>query len=100
MNKMGLLFLAALTLGGCTFEGKVESSSLGRQMECRNRLDGEVIRFLTNDVRDVRIGLGGISFKVRCSDGQTRTLTSSEEQNWDCREEAEREARCKQHSEN
>jgi len=66
------IILLALMLTGCTVRGEVTAPA--QYMECRDTRDGEVWRYDTATVRDVRIDLlsGEASMSVTDTAGRVR----------------------------
>jgi hypothetical protein len=85
--KVLVIGLLTLTLPACTMDGSVADEQ-PKTMECKDTRDGEVFRFDSSTVRDVRIGILGAEscLTLTDSDGATRTLCEKAAQFIKCKE--------------
>lgn len=78
---MAIALISLLCLQGCTVDGgDVAEHDKNKIMECTDTRDGEKFSFNTNDVKNVRQGIGAPSaFDVTTTDGKEKTLSSDME---------------------
>ena len=81
-----LLVIFFIIFTGCTVESEVSESSLNKHCICKDFRDGEVFEFNTNDIRNVRVGIGTTTgFDVKDSNGKERFLSSDMDEYIKCK---------------
>lgn len=72
--------LCFLIMSGCTVDGRVSSTNGIKHMICTDTRDGETFGFDTENITNVRIGVGSdSSFNVIDDSGKVRTMRKSME---------------------
>lgn len=74
------MFILLLCVSGCTIDGGIADESKNKHMTCTDTRDGETFGFNSNNITNIRIGIGSdSSIDVVDDFGTKRTLSSSME---------------------
>ena len=88
-SKLLIALLSVLLCGACTTEGEVSSEDLNKIIICKDTRDGEVFKYNTNTVHDIRVKnfneLDSISFTT--VDGKKMTITGKNEVLYKCHQD-------------
>lgn len=81
MKNLSSIFTCILLLTGCTFGGaSVTEKDLSKSMICTDTRDGEIFRFNTNSITNIRTGFGTPTTMDLITDtGEHKTISSNME---------------------
>lgn len=81
IQKISALTIIVAIMSGCTVGGgQVADESINKEMFCTDSRDGEVFKFNTNTVTDIRRGIGApTTFTITTHSGDERILSSDME---------------------
>jgi hypothetical protein len=80
MHKILTGALIGLLVAGCTQKAELTEGSKGRHFTCTDFRDGDVFRYSTDTITNVRMGIGtDSSFDLVDETGKSRTLKTSME---------------------
>lgn len=82
-----ILILLVVMASGCTAKAEISEEDKNKTMSCKDTRDGERFSFRTNDITDIRAGLGApTSMSIVTLKGKKMTVTSSMEAWLKCEE--------------